>query len=145
SQWPRPGSAPLTARMMPESGHPRRWPVRVKPGARQARSVAPMSAPITPTDLAELGFRLQGDLHEPGSPGYESACELFNAMIDIRPRLVARCTMPSDVIAALAFARDHDLPVSVRAGGHAVTGRALVEDGLVLDVRPMDDVVVDPQ
>lgn len=117
----------------------------MKAGARAARSVAAMSTAISPAALAELRFRLRGDLHEPGSPGYESACELFNAMIDIRPRLVARCATPADVVAALAFARDHDLPVSVRAGGHAVTGRALVEDGLVLDVRPMDDIVVDPR
>src|SRR5690606_19485252 len=64
---------------------------------------------------------------------------------EIRPRLVARCATPADVVTALAFARDHDLPVSVRAGGHAVTGRALVQDGLVLDVRPMDEITVDPQ
>ncbi len=104
----------------------------------------PTTASITDAAVAELRLRLRGDLHEPGSPGHADACELFNAAIDVRPRLVARCTTPADVVAALAFARDHDLPVSVRAGGHAVTGRALVEDGLVLDVRPMDAVVVDP-
>src|SRR5215218_10231761 len=78
-------------------------------------------------------------LHEPGSPAYEDACVLFNAMIATRPRYVARCSSADDVVEALA----EGLEVSVRAGGHAVTGRALCE-GVVLDVRGMDFVEVDP-
>src|SRR5690606_24855960 len=79
------------------------------------------------------------------APEYDDACALFNAMIERRPRLVARCDAPDDVVAALAFARDHDLPVAVRAGGHSVAGLSLVDDGLVLDVRGMNDVEVDPE
>ena len=94
---------------------------------------------------SELRYRLGGGLHEPGSPEYDEACELFNAMIETRPRYVARCNAPDDVVAALAFARNHDLEVAVRAGGHSVTGLSLREDGLVLDVRGMSDVEVDPQ
>src|ERR671916_606860 len=82
-------------------------------------------------------------LHEPGSPAYEDACVLFNSMIATRPRYVARCDSPADVEAALAFARERGLEVSVRAGGHAVSGRALCE-GVVLDVRGLDSVAVDP-
>ena len=82
-------------------------------------------------------------LHEPGSPAYEDACVLFNAMIATRPRYVARCGSPDDVAEALAFARGRGLDVSVRAGGHAVSGRALCE-GVVLDVRGLDGVEVDP-
>src|SRR5688500_12178342 len=93
----------------------------------------------------ELRFRLRGDLHAPGSPEYVDACPLFNAMIDKRPRYVARCTSPEDVIAALAFARAEGLEVAVRAGGHSVAGQSLVDDGLVLDVRGMADIDVDPE
>ena len=65
----------------------------------------------------------------PATPSYDDACTLFNAMIDRRPRYVARCAAPDDVIAALAFARDRGLPVAVRGGGHSVAGRSLVDDG----------------
>src|SRR5688572_19000852 len=82
-------------------------------------------------------------LHVPGSPAYEDACVLFNAMIETRPRYVARCSSPDDVAEALAFAAARGLEVSVRAGGRAVTGRALCE-GVVLDVRGLDSVDVDP-
>jgi FAD/FMN-containing dehydrogenase len=69
-------------------------------------------------------------LHEPGSPAYEDACTLFNAMIETRPRYVARCESPADVAAALAFAQERSLAVSVRGGGHSVAGKALC-DGVV--------------
>src|SRR5215211_4282102 len=82
-------------------------------------------------------------LHEPGSPAYEDACVLFNSMIATRPRFVARCSSPADVAEALAFAAGRGLEVSVRAGGHAVSGKALCE-GVVLDVRGIDFVEVDP-
>jgi FAD/FMN-containing dehydrogenase len=97
------------------------------------------------TAVAELRFRLRGALHEPGDAAYVDACTLTNAMIDRRPAFVARCTAPDDVIAALAFARDQGLPVAVRGGGHSVAGWSLVDDGVVLDVRGMADVVVDVQ
>ncbi len=103
-----------------------------------------MSTPtVSSAQLDELRFRLDGDLHAPGDPAYEDACTLFNAMVQTRPRLVARCATPDEVVAAVAFARDAALPLAVRAGGHSVTGRSLCEDGLVLDVRPMDAVEVD--
>jgi FAD/FMN-containing dehydrogenase len=82
-------------------------------------------------------------LHEPGSSAYEDACVLFNSMIDTRPRYVARCASTDDVAEALAFAAACGLEVSIRAGGHAVSGRALCE-GVVLDVRGLDFVEVDP-
>jgi FAD/FMN-containing dehydrogenase len=99
----------------------------------------------SPTSVDELRFRLRGELFAPGSAGYDDACTLFNAMIEKRPAYVARCLAPQDVIAALAFARDAGLPIAVRGGGHSVVGASLVQDGLVLDVRGMDDVSVDPE
>jgi FAD/FMN-containing dehydrogenase len=93
----------------------------------------------------ELRFRLQGGVHEPGDAAYEDCCVLFNTMIERRPRLVVECLSAEDVIAALGFARERELPISVRAGGHSVAGLCLCEDGVVLDVRPMADIDVDPE
>jgi FAD/FMN-containing dehydrogenase len=100
---------------------------------------------ITPNALDELRFRLGGALHEPGAPEYDDARTLFNSMIVRRPALVARCAAPDDVVAALAFARDHELEVTVRAGGHSVAGVSLNDGGLVLDVRSMDEIEVDAE
>ncbi len=91
----------------------------------------------------ELRFRLQGGVHQPGDEYYEDTCTLFNTMIDRRPLLVAECVAVDDVVAAVAFARDRDLPVAVRAGGHSVAGMSLCDDGVVLDLRGMADVDVD--
>src|SRR5215218_652055 len=93
--------------------------------------------------VAELRFRLLGGVHEPGDAFYEDSCTLFNTMIDRRPRLVAECVVVDDVLAALAYARDHDLPIAVRAGGHSVAGLSLCDDGVVLDVRGIADIDVD--
>jgi FAD/FMN-containing dehydrogenase len=93
--------------------------------------------------VAELRFRLHGGVHEPGDPFYEDSCTLFNTMIDRRPRLVAECVVVDDVLAALAYARDHGLTIAVRAGGHSVAGLSLCDDGVVLDVRGISDVDVD--
>lgn len=97
----------------------------------------------SPSSVDEFRFRLHGGLHEPGDGYYEDTCTLFNTMIDRRPRWVAECVAVEDVVAALAFARDHDLPIAVRAGGHSVAGLSLCDDGLVLDVRGMSDIEVD--
>ena len=96
------------------------------------------------TSAHELRFRLLGRLHEPGDAQYEDTRTLFNTMIDRRPRYVAECLAVEDVVAALAFARDHDLPIAVRAGGHSVAGLSLRDDGLVLDVRGIAGIAVDP-
>ena len=94
--------------------------------------------------VEELRVRLRGGLHLPGDPAYEDCCTLYNGMIDKRPALVARCVAPDDVVAALAFAREHGLQVAVRGGGHSVVGASLCDGGLVLDMRGMRDVEVDP-
>ncbi len=102
------------------------------------RSATPGSAAVE-----ELRFRLHGGLHEPGDPAYADTCRLFNTMIERHPRYVAACLGVDDVVTALAFAREHGLPVAVRAGGHSVAGMSLCDDGLVLDVRGLDDIEVD--
>jgi FAD/FMN-containing dehydrogenase len=97
------------------------------------------------TTLDELRFRLGGALYEPGTPEYAETSTLFNSMIERRPALVARCAAPDDVAAAVAFARERGLDIAVRAGGHSVAGLSLVDDGLVIDVRGMSDIGVDPE
>lgn len=88
--------------------------------------------------------QLRGSLLQPGGPGYEEARKVWNAMIDKRPRLIARCQGTADVIAAVNFARDLDLRLAVKGGGHNVAGDAVCDDGLMIDLSPMDSVRVDP-
>lgn len=92
----------------------------------------------------ELRLRLRGGVYEPGGPEYTDTCTLFNGMIERRPRLVAACAAPDDVIAAIGFASEHQFEIAIRAGGHSVAGTCLCDDGLVIDLRPMDDIDVDP-
>src|SRR5687767_1818149 len=84
-------------------------------------------------------------LYEPGTPEYADTTTLNNAMIERRPAVVARCASPADVAEAIAYARREGLPLAVRAGGHSVAGLSLVDDGLVIDVRGMAEVDVDPE
>jgi len=102
-----------------------------------------MSEISATSSVDELRFRLHGGVHEAGDAFYEDTCTLFNTMIDRRPRVVAECVVVDDVVAALAFARDHGLPIAVRAGGHSVAGLSLCDDGVVLDVRGIADIDID--
>jgi FAD/FMN-containing dehydrogenase len=91
-----------------------------------------------------LGERFRGELLEPGAPRYDEARSLWNADIDRRPRLIARCAGVDDVVEAVRGAREAGLPLSVRGGGHGVAGHAIVEDGLVVDLSLLKDVHIDP-
>jgi FAD/FMN-containing dehydrogenase len=86
-----------------------------------------------------------GEVFAPGDAGYEPARAIFNGSIDRRPALIAQACDAADVAAALRHARERGLPVAVRAGGHSGAGHGLVDDGLVIDVRPIDHVEVDPE
>jgi hypothetical protein len=88
------------------------------------------------------GFR--GRLIRAGDADYDNARAVWNGAIDRRPRLVARCIGVADVVAAVRFARDHDLEIAVRGGGHNVAGTAVCDDGIVLDLSAMRAVRVDP-
>ena len=94
--------------------------------------------------LRELGARFHGDIIRPGTDAYESARKVWNGMIDRRPACIARCKSVTDVQDALRFARDNDLAVAVRGGGHNAAGLAVCDGGLVIDLGGMRDVVVDP-
>lgn len=97
------------------------------------------------SDRAVAGFRgrLAGALLAPGDAGYDDARTIWNRMIDRRPALIARCAGPGDVVAAVQFAREHDLLLSVRGGGHNVTGHAVCDGGLMVDLSPMKGARVD--
>ena len=87
---------------------------------------------------------LRGPLLGPGEDGYDGARKVWNGMIDRRPALIARCAGVADVVAAVRFARTHELLVSVRGGGHNITGNAVCEGGLMIDLSRMKSVRVDP-
>jgi FAD/FMN-containing dehydrogenase len=88
---------------------------------------------------------LRGDLLLDGMPGYDEARTIYNAMIDKRPAMIARCGDVADVISAVTFARDNNLTVSIRGGGHNVAGLALCDGGLVIDLSEMKGIRVDPR
>lgn len=87
---------------------------------------------------------LRGELLRPQDDGYDDARKIFNAMIDKRPALIARCVGASDVIRAVHFAREKGLLVSVRSGGHNVAGNAVCDGGLMIDLSRMKGIRVDP-
>lgn len=86
-----------------------------------------------------------GELISPDHPGYDEARKVWNGMIDRRPALIARCTGVADVRSAVRFAREHDLLVAVRGGGHNVAGTAVCDGGVVIDLSPMKGMRVDPR
>ena len=88
------------------------------------------------------GFR--GQLITAGHADYDSARAVWNGAVDRRPRLIARCGATADVAAAVRYARDQDLEIAVRGGGHNVAGTAVCDDGIVIDLSEMRSVQVDP-
>jgi FAD/FMN-containing dehydrogenase len=98
---------------------------------------------VTATRL-DLGSAYTGEALRPGDPAYDEARALFNGMIDRRPALIARCSSTEDVVAAIALARREGLPLSVYGGGHGVTGSAVCEGGVMIDLRGMAAIEVDP-
>lgn len=106
---------------------------------QQTRSVS-----VAETAIQEFVSRLRGELLRPGDPGYEQASRVYNAMIEKRPALIARCVDIADVLAAVNFAREHDLTLAVRGGGHSGPGLGTCDNGLVIDLACMRGRRVDP-
>ena len=92
-----------------------------------------------------LADRLVGRLLGPGDGDYDDTRSVWNAMVDRRPQLIAQCATRDDVAAAVRFAREHDLEIGVRCGGHGVLGLAVPEGGLMIDLTPMGAVTVDAE
>lgn len=86
---------------------------------------------------------LSGTLLRPPDPGYDEARRVFNGMIDRSPALIARCRDSGDVAAVVNMAREQHLPLSVYGGGHGVTGSAVVDAGICVDLREMRAIEVD--
>jgi FAD/FMN-containing dehydrogenase len=102
-----------------------------------------MAVKLTNSSIDTLRGRIAGSLILPTELEYDQARTIFNAMIDRRPRLIVQCAVVDDVAHAIRYAREHDLEIAVRGGGHGVAGRALCDDGLVIDLRLMHAVTVD--
>lgn len=106
-----------------------------------------MAAAVTTASLIgeRLARAVRGEVLQPGDGGYDEARAVWNGMIDKRPAVIVRCRGAADVIAAVNFARDHDLLLAVRGGGHSFPGKSVCDDGLMVDLSPMRGVRVDPE
>src|SRR5256885_12417050 len=96
-------------------------------------------------DTTALEGQVRGQLIAPDDPGYDEARQVYNAMIDRRPSLIARCVDVADVIAAVGLAREQGLLVSVRGGGHNAGGLGVADGALCIDLSAMRGVHVDPR
>src|SRR6476646_9836252 len=92
----------------------------------------------------QLRGSVRGGLLVPGQYGYDEARALWNAMIDRRPAIIARCLGSEDVLTCVKFAREHGMTVSIKGGGHNISGLAVCNDGLMLDMSLMRGVWVNP-
>jgi FAD/FMN-containing dehydrogenase len=100
---------------------------------------------VTDAAARSLAGKVEGQVLVPGDDGYDRARAVWNAMVDRRPRLIVRCAAVGDVVAAVRHARDNDLEIGVRCGGHGILGLAVPDGGLMIDLTPMGRVRVDPQ
>jgi FAD/FMN-containing dehydrogenase len=94
--------------------------------------------------IEELKGGFKGEILLPSNSAYDSARQIWNAMIDKRPAVIARCATTSDVVRGVNFARDNRLLLAVRGGGHNIAGNAMCDDGLVIDLSKMTAAQVDP-
>ena len=94
--------------------------------------------------IRALADVLRGRLVQPSDPDYDDVRAVWNGMVDRHPALIVQCAGVADVITSVNFAREHDLLVAVRGGGHNAAGNAVCDDGLVIDLSPMKGVRVDP-
>src|SRR5262249_8527730 len=102
-----------------------------------------MTRPIRPGAVAALREHLRGRLVSPNGTGDAKARRVWNGRIDRRRSLIAFCADEKDVVVALRFAREHELLVAVRGGGHSCAGTAVCDDGLVIDLSLMKAIEVD--
>jgi len=103
-----------------------------------------MSKPLTESSISSLKAALRGRLIEPTGQAYDDARKVYNAMIDKKPRLIAQCVDVADVSACVNFARENNLLVAIRSGGHNAGGLGIADDALVIDLAPIKYTCVDP-
>jgi FAD/FMN-containing dehydrogenase len=110
-------------------------------------STADVSSPTAPwgqTAIRDLRRSTRGEVLTREDAGYETHRQVWNGSIDRRPGVIVRCTGPDDVRAAVAFGREHELPIALRGGGHSFPGLSTCDDGVLVDLRPLDRIHVDP-
>ena len=100
---------------------------------------------VGPRDLGKLTNGFAGEIVRPDDPGYDAARAVWNSMIDRRPALIVRPTGTDDVVTALRFAREQELIIAVRCGGHSIPGFSTCDDGIVIDLSRMRGADVDPE
>jgi FAD/FMN-containing dehydrogenase len=103
------------------------------------------NAALGETVVERFGTGLRGELLRPDGTVYDEARKVWNGLIDKHPALIVRCAGVGDVIDSVNFARENDLLVAVRGGGHSVAGNAVCDGGLVIDLSPMKGIRVDPE
>jgi FAD/FMN-containing dehydrogenase len=113
--------------------------------ALELRTTGDSGTLVEATAVAAFGDALQGVLLRPGDGAYDETRTVWNGMVDRRPALIARCAGAADVLACVRFAREHDLLVSVRGGGHNYAGTSVCDGGLMIDLSPMKGITVDPE
>ncbi|HEY3376989.1 MAG TPA: FAD-dependent oxidoreductase, partial [Armatimonadota bacterium] len=94
--------------------------------------------------VQELAAMMRGEVIQPGAEGYDTARQVWNAMIDKYPALIVRCAGVADVLNAVTFARTHGLLVAMRGGGHNVAGKATCDGGMLIDLSGMKSMRIDP-
>jgi len=99
---------------------------------------------VSSSAIDDLKSTIRGQLLRPGDASFDQARSIWNAMIDRHPAMILRCAGAADVRRGVAFARDNDLPLAIRGGGHNIGGSALCDDGVVLDMSSMKSVRIDP-
>jgi hypothetical protein len=104
----------------------------------------PLTTPLDEAEVRRFAAALRGELLRPEDGGYDRARAVFNGMVDRRPALIIRCVGVADVMRGVEFARSHDLPLSVRGGGHSVAGKAVCDGGLMVDLSRMKGMRLDP-
>jgi FAD/FMN-containing dehydrogenase len=113
-------------------------------GSLHVTTATGMPSRFEASAIDTLKARLHGQVFGPGDAGYDTARKVWNAMIDKYPSLIIRCTGTADVLQAVRFAREHQLLVAVRGGGHNFAGYATCDGGLLIDLSPMKGIRVDP-
>src|SRR5215472_12325713 len=108
------------------------------------QTLATAAVALDESVIQDFAAGLRGEVLRPGDDGFDAARRIWNGMIDRSPALIARCAGVGDVIAAVTFARAHHLLVAVRGGGHNVSGNAVCDGGLMIDLSPMHAIRVDP-
>jgi FAD/FMN-containing dehydrogenase len=119
----------------------RRWPSVVLPGTEEVGMTA-IAAERTEIERLRETFGVR--LLDQSADGYDAARRVHNGLVDRRPALIARCSGVADVLDALRFARESELEIAIRGGGHSIAGLSTVDDGIVIDLSLMKGVHVDP-